>query len=538
MSNIVSRQINSIKEWPSAALVRREMLRNIRSPRTFLYLAIYVGLCIVVAVEMWPEAPSFAQTASMAEKMIWGIAGALFACCLLLVPGLASRSIVLEKEQGTYDLLCLTLIRPYGLLVGKILNTVGLFIMFIIASLPMFAVAYFVVGMDWVQLTTIVATVTLTSVSCAAAGVVSSAYCRRSFPALLGSYSVAAFVVSAGGGAGLFAVVGVIGGLFGGVVSVLLLPVVAGYNLVFTALCCWAAAQFLRYPPVPFIAKERTNAASQSVIRTHKKSLFNFLLYPMRQGNEISYGKYPFLTKELQCSVVFRGGMLARLFYITLILNFLLSLACAFGHARELILVQTVGLVLLIPVLTANLLAKEYELGNIDMIRSTLLTPLEVISGKLYAGAAIIAPVLCGAILASTPLFFFGEQTWDLLVTGYVTLILCSFLSLGLVMFLSVVTKKTSVALGLSFLLEFLMFAGLTIMAEWIDEVFTSFELSAETTCFLSPIAAFSLNAVRLGGSGRLINSYWVPNATAFAMLAFAFLLAAVVLFGRQMQER
>ena len=79
---------------------------------------------------------------------------------------------------------------------------------------------------------------------------------------------------------------------------------------------------------------------------------------------------------------------------------------------RDWILFQNYVTVLLAPALMANALTKEMELGNLDMLRMTLLRPRDITLGKLAAGAMALFPVraklLQAAIALQPGLEYFG----------------------------------------------------------------------------------------------------------------------------------
>jgi hypothetical protein len=123
-------------------------------------------------------------------------------------------------------------------------------------------------------------------------------------------------------------------------------------------------------------------------------------------------------------------------------------------------LAQNVLTVLMAPALMAGTLTKEYELGNLDMLRMTLLKPREIILGKLFAGALSMSPALLAAVISVVPVIFLGVRNWDMLIAGYVTLFVCALLSLSIGLASSMMTKRTTVALAISYALTVLVFWG------------------------------------------------------------------------------
>ncbi len=114
------------------------------------------------------------------------------------MPGLAAAAIVSEREQDTLDQLYLTLVRPSGVIAAKALNTAGIYLLLMLATLPIFATVMFGVGTDWQQLVFIFGFLTVTALTCAMIGIVCSTIFRRTFLAVTASYVVTVLLMVGG----------------------------------------------------------------------------------------------------------------------------------------------------------------------------------------------------------------------------------------------------------------------------------------------------------------------------------------------------
>ena len=130
---------------------------------------------------------------------------------------------------------------------------------------------------------------------------------------------------------------------------------------------------------------------------------------------------------------------------------------------------------LAVPLLMANAFIKERETGNMDMLRMTLLTPRQIVLGKLAAGLTALAPLLLALTLAGVPLMAitadFGRSL-RVLLAGFPTLYVSTWTTACLALYVSVRAKRTTVALVVTYLVAAAVLSGLpglailTIMGE------------------------------------------------------------------------
>ncbi len=71
-----------------------------------------------------------------------------------------------------------------------------------------------------------------------------------------------------------------------------------------------------------------------------------------------------------------------------------------------------------------------------------------------------MSPALLAAVFSVIPVIFLGEQNWDMLIAGYVTLFVSALLSLSIGLASSMMTRRTTVALAISYALTIVIFWG------------------------------------------------------------------------------
>lgn len=115
-----------------------------------------------------------------------------FSAVALFVPGMTAAAIAAERERGTLELLLLTDLGPFSILLQKLLARLVPVGTLLLASLPVFAVAYSLGGVSPNDLATAVWTLLLGASQVASLSIAVSALCRSTVGAVLLSYGALA----------------------------------------------------------------------------------------------------------------------------------------------------------------------------------------------------------------------------------------------------------------------------------------------------------------------------------------------------------
>jgi ABC-type transport system involved in multi-copper enzyme maturation permease subunit len=466
--------------------------------------------------------------------------------CVLLVPAFAAGTVIGEKQARTFDLLNLTLIRPSGIVLGKLLNAVGLFLILVIATLPVFGTLFFLVGFDLVEVFQVSAVILSTAVACAAIGVLCSCLFRRTGnvvgAAYLGMLMLmglpfylvwaraalrmdANLVTVFASCAPVLCPISTLIAVFEHTLFTWQFCLFLAYQGIFTVVCVLIAALVLRRPQEPpklRARRSRKRDARRGILRLPLVRLAN-------RDSPIDDNRNPLLARELR----FKAGRRLESPLFILIAGFAVySLLGAFMYHQsdnrywpfnDLVLVWLGILigpaVLLTPGRTANSFTKEYEGQTIDMLRMTLLRPRDIVLGKALAGVLWVTPFLLGVLLSCIVMLFLGARL-DLLFTGYVTLVVSVFVSLSLGLAASALTKSTRIAIVVALFFNFFVFLILPSISLYLYPL--SWQMSDKATrcaCFLSPIMAFFYNATVMGRKWA-VTPYWIWNVVLFALFA------------------
>ena len=536
-------------------MVRRELLTTLRGVRPFLILSLFVIATSAYPLLNWPAEALNARgsgldlnmAGNVSRSMLRLLTEGLFYGCLLFVPAFAANAIVIEKEQSTYDFLKTSLIRPSGIILSKLLNAVAFFVVLLVGVLPVVGVLFFLVGIDTLDVLKSLGFVVVTATSCASVGLLSSAIFRRSFVAIAGGYlGVAALMVApmlvgfilvatltfvldirsvSGEIEVIWAAVSPIGAmrytLGGGGNGPLILN--AGLQLLFILGCLSLTLRVVRRPEKTPRIEQQKPIDSIEVLDQRRKTFPWYLIDPHRRKKSIEDGRNPMMVREMRWGLMNKSGTSVRVFYCAFILYFFVGAMAWMSRSndamRDWILFQIYVTVLLAPALMSNALTKEMELGNLDMLRMTLLRPRDIILGKLAAGAMALFPVLAAALISCIPVMIMGVRPGRVMAMGYGTLFVCALISLSIGLLASLMAKRTTTALVISYVLGVAAFGGVTVGMDMFSMVADQ-ALPQEFSQFFSPITAFVQSSKIMGTSAAY--TYWLGNAvasTAFSLL-------------------
>lgn len=567
--------------FPTLALVRRELLTHLRRVRSFVCLLLVVGFVTLLIVAAWPRNATPATMASNSADLLAIVALTLLGACALFIPGLTAASITVEKDRETFDLLDMTLIRRSGIVVAKATNAIGFFLLLAIAILPVLGTVFFMIGVDWVQLLQSFMIIVTTAIACAMAGMVCSALFRRTVVALVASYLSMSLVMGAwilpilllAGISRWNAVarafmriaenvtpLGVLIQAIGGSLSSGAMAVFLAAYLMLIVVLFRVAVRLISRPQAPAKVEQRKPIDDIALLEARRKKFPYYLIDPLRRKKTIEDGRNPMLVRELRWGLLSRGTILIRIFYLSFAPLLLLGagvFATVSPGSKDIqeatgfwLAFQASLVALFAPGLMANTMAKEYEQGNIDLLRTTLLRPADIVYGKLLAGAVSITPLVLGLLLSNVAavvcIVMDKRGGWPALLLGAGTVLLSALLSLSLGFLASVFTRRTTTALLLSYLLNIIFFVGITVcvfLCFAVINTYTPFNVSdrwSSLAAFFSPIFAYVFD-VADPFRDRLFPRYtlWASNFVIYLVFSVAVIRLSAFCFARlRMRER
>jgi len=561
---------------PAAALVKRELLSSLRLKRTYALLALTVAMAAGMAVFLFMRQAEVAVGAMPAMAFFSNFMGILWLASILLVPPLAAVSVCGEKQQQTFELLATSLARPSGMLLAKLVNVAGVYLFIVLATMPVAGVIFFFVGIDWNQFGLSLSSLFLKTLACASIGLLASTRIHRPMRAIAFSYvGVALFV---GNPLGSFLpVLPFFGGaartvpvflltlapvirFFVALVQVAqlpMLPAVFLYYGILTLACLSLAWRTLRRPAKPEKVDPRKPIDNPEQLRERRRHFPFYLIDPLRRKKAIPDGRNPMLIKEQYTGLFNKGTVRVRAFYVYLILCLFFSfrlmlnvLAPRYGIApaiAQVLFYETIPLLFFAPALIANTFAREYELGNMDMLRMTLLDPREIVLGKLYSAAISLLPMLLASVVCMAPAFLALGRSPGVLRTlynGYGAMLVSLSLALAAGLRAGLFCQRTPSALVAAYLADLALFLGVPAGAAVVFMFLAINSLGGESFAFTlvsimpSPMIAAFFTISDPSGWGRL-QFFHHLNLFASAFLSFRLVLWSIRVFARdKMRER
>ena len=573
---------------PLGALLRREVVTQLRRARSFVIIVIVLLILVWVVAARWPSGDTlvWAQLPVISTGLLTGIVFCLLIGAGLFVPGVAGTAIVVEREQQSWDFLSLTQLRPASIVLGKALSAVGMYLILIIALFPVFGSLYFLVGVDWAQSVVSLGLVLLTAVTCSFAGVASSAWTRRTGPAIAWSYVSMLFVM----GLPTAILLGMISFAWRTVfretltIANVLFPIISPYPVLLTSSfgrftsfsgvwmmfagnvvyqCLLIGVFFIialagvKRRQTPAAPGGLTSASPPPLPRRRERVPLRQRLRERRWRRRKPRPPIPDRSNPIALREVWWGTVgSARTLRATGLL--LVSVSAVFTMVlwanswRDVeiflpvcIAIHGILITVLGAGLSAGLFAKEHELRGMDMLRITLMTPRDVVRGKFIAGlrTALVLSVI--SVPANAPLYIVAsnrpEAPLIVYLAAQVTVMICAALAVSLALAVSVLARRTSTAVVGGFIATSAAFFGLPALLALLSDAFTVPSGSAEfLLVFASPVVGFFYAADRYGplrvdgGEDALeFLALWAVNSLTFILVTLAVYMVARACYAR-----
>ncbi len=135
----------------------------------------------------------YADNYSSLQAMFPIIGGVEVGIVALIMPIMTASSISGEKERQTFDILLTTPIKTFSIIVGKNISAVLRVMLFIVASIPLMAVAFTIGGTSWLYLLVYLLEMFVFATFAGAIGILASTLTKKSITAIILSYVMYGF---------------------------------------------------------------------------------------------------------------------------------------------------------------------------------------------------------------------------------------------------------------------------------------------------------------------------------------------------------
>lgn len=440
-------------------VLQRELLSNLRAPRAFVLLLVYQLALAAVILIAYPRETRIDLTAesAAAQRLVDFFFIGQFAIASLMAPSFAAGAITGEKERKTYEMLLASPLKPWRIILGKLIAALTHLVVLIVGSLPIIMLCLPLGGVSLYELLAAYIGLLFAILLFGSISVFCSSYFKRTSSSLVVSYVVILPMLILGVMAWIIlssrADIRLIG-------MVTFVPV---FSTVFSLMLLSVAANRLLYPPdigsqgadVVDLENEQKEAVGLVIQRDQFP---DNLFAPPRRRTLMTDDANPIYDKEMHAELFSQGTLMLRIvIQLSMILAIPLMTILLFWKPD--LAYFYVGYVLVFnilcaPVFTAGTITGERERQTLDLLLTTTISTGQILWGKLLAGyrvsvvltAFLMFPMLLSCINPEV------NRNWLAMITFVVILFFASVFNSVLSLFISTIVRKTSTALMLSYI--------------------------------------------------------------------------------------
>ena len=450
----------------------RELLVNLRAPRAFVLLFVYVIFLSAVVYFYWPSSSDAAArqvSSGTAQRLFELFFLGQFFMVALVAPTFAAGSITGEKERKTYEMLLASPLRPSTILIGKLLSSLTYLVILILASLPLMILCFLLGGIllseiarSYLILILAAGTFGLLSIAC-------SSFFRRTSSALVVSYLVilplavlcVALTRTNPGDTKATEFV-----------TFMTIAIVPPWCLAtWTVLAIVIVRRLLRPPDISSggeVVVDEEQEMKYAIGVVIDRDLFPDKLFaPAKRLDLMPDGTNPVLDKELRSEIFSQGTLMLRVvIQVSMLLSiplmafllFLRSDKAAYYVSYIITFNLLVG-----PVFSAGSITQERERQTMSLLLTTLLQPGRILIAKLLA-ALRVSTVLTFLLTEQLLLAYFllhelRVRIWTLGVFLVIVAVTC-LVTTTIGLLCSALSRKTSVAMVLTYMSLLILFVG------------------------------------------------------------------------------
>ena len=446
-------------------VLQNELVANLRATRTFVLLFAYVALLGFLVYAAWPMAERIDMSNSdKAKPLVNLLFLGQYMLMSLMAPSFAAGAITGEKERESFEMLLASPVRPGAIVLGKFAASLCPLAELMIGSLP---VVMLCLPLGGVQFFEIVAAY-LAMISSVALFTMISLWCSSIFSRTSASLVVSYLLILP------LAMVGVF------IWQSLEQRGEARLMMVFTVfpIACMSltallfadtSRRLLNSPDLGSAGHEtidlETEAESAVGLYIKRDEFPDRLFAPPKRTTFLPEDANPIYEKEIRSEIFSQGTLMLRL-VIQISMGLALPLMAVLLYLKPHLAPWYIAYVLLFnmlvgPVFTAGSVTSERERQTLDLLLTTLITPWQMMWGKLFAGLRVSSvltsflmwPVLLACIM---PLdYWYNLPT----MAGYFLVVMLACITTAMTaLFCSTLFAKTSSSLLATYLIIITLF--------------------------------------------------------------------------------
>lgn len=479
-------------------VLQHELLSNLRMPRAFILLGVYVGLLGGVVLLAWPQDQTLDLAQPVAAKRLVNLFFlGQFMLAAMMAPSFTAGAITGEKERHSYEMLLASPLRPGAIVLGKFLAALLHLGILVLCSLP---IVMLCLPLGGVGIYEVFAAYFAMISAIGLFGVISlwaSSYFGRTSSSLLVSYLL--ILPLAIVGVLIWNALGADGQRRIAIVTTVI-PVACA---AISAVLWYDICQRLLYPAdLGSGGKEAIDLdteAREAVGLYLKRDEFpDKYLAPPKRTDFLAEGANPIFDKEMRSEIFAQGTLMLRVvIQISMGLALPLMAFCLYiypWHAAWYMSFVLLFNMLVGPVFSAGSVCSERERQTLDLLLTTLISPWQMLWGKLLSGlrvssiltAFILWPVFLACLM---PLEYWRNMPT---MAGYLLVIGLACLTTSMTaLFCSTLLNKTSTSLITSYAIIIGLF-GAPVAADFFAKTFFTDTPAASVVHQVSAVSPFA----------------------------------------------
>ncbi|MDC0936559.1 ABC transporter permease subunit [Pirellulales bacterium] len=460
-------------------VLQRELVVNLRMTRSFVLLVAYVGLLGLLVYAAWPADQQLdlarpEKAKALVDLFFFG----QYVLVSMMTPSFAAGAITGEKERNSYEMLMASPIRPGAIVLGKLAASLCHLAILMICSLP---IVMLCLPLGGVHPSEVLAGYVAMLSSVLLFGMISlwcSGFFSRTSASLVVSYL-------------LILPLAMLGVLTWQVLEQLgparlwIAMTVVPAACVSLAILLWSdiSRRLMRAPELGSEGKQVIDLATEAEeavgLYINRDDFPDRLFAPPKRTTFLPDQANPIYDKEIRSEIFSHGTLMLRLvIQISMFLALPVMAVCLYLRpqwapwfiAYVLLFNMLVG-----PVFSAGSITSERERQTLDLLLTTLITPWQMLWGKLFSGLRVSSvltgflmwPVVLAAIMP-------GVGYWSNLPTigGFFLIVAVTSVTTAMTaLFCSTLFRKSSTALIAAYLISAVLFL-LPPAANWFCTLF------------------------------------------------------------------
>jgi len=395
-----------LRRWESPIL-NRELRTLLRSNRSFLWLMFFLLVMAIAFTFAWHNVREEARDVA-ARNLFYTVTvtqGCLF---VFLASVLTAGSLAVEHERHTYLLLATTPLSGYHVTLAKCFSALAYVLLLVVATVPFLSMTFLLGGVSWAEVLAASLAILVTVAVAGMTGVAVSAWVRQTLVAvgvtLVLSAGIILTALSATAVVAAFpiALLSLASAARNETTIVLIscLSYAFVQTIVFMGLLHTARNGYLAGPRLPPWRPKRL-IRSRQVLRERQRRFPYYLIDPLKAPTPVPDGANPVYVRDTRHQPLGRLDFIIRFSYVCLFASVFVGIALAYAVSeggmympedlpRQIFPMTAavshvaVSIVLLAaPLFGAMAFTSEKEHGTFLPMMTTLMTPAEIVQGKL-----------------------------------------------------------------------------------------------------------------------------------------------------------